>query len=331
MAGIKININKTAGNVPIRVEDKDITQEMNERVDEFAKAFLTDWDKFDKQEVFNDILDYIRTYRRILYAPISNMIYACYNDHEAEEAAGLIDTMNINIIAVVNYSQGEVVARRIKTAGSEKEKKDLEDTQKVILKIWDHSNLAQQQYSALKQSDEDYRRVFNNSIAPYKEEMAKEMNAQLLTMVSIFTALAFLIFGGISSLDNIFAITGIPILKLLITGSLWGLCILNLVFVFLFCVGKMTKLSFKSTENENASIFQKYPIVWWSNLIIISILVMSSWLYFLTKENAHSWFGNICQRAPFSVSVTGTAVILGIIIFLICRLVKATIYSEENN
>lgn len=72
----------------------------------------------------------------------------------------------------------------------------------------------------------------------------------------------------VSSLDNIFSNSGLPVLKLMMVGSVWGLCILNLIFVFLFCVGKMTKLNFKSTDDETADIFQKYPIVWWSDFII---------------------------------------------------------------
>ena len=59
---------------------------------------------------------------------------------------------------------------------------------------------------------------FDSSIEPFKAELEKEMSAQLLTMVSIFTALAFLVFGGINSLGNIFTNHQIPILKLIISA-----------------------------------------------------------------------------------------------------------------
>lgn len=50
--------------------------------------------------------------------------------------------------------------------------------------------------------------------------LSKEMNGQLISLVSIFTALSFLIFGGISSLDNIFVgAKDIPVTKLMIVGS----------------------------------------------------------------------------------------------------------------
>lgn len=331
MAGINININKTTGNVQIKIEDKDITQEMMERVNGFCSALLTDSDKFNKVSVFNDILNYISIYDRILYAPISNTIYACYDEHDIEEASSLIGTMNSNIEAVVAYAQSSEFIERKKKAQGEESKKNLDDTRKVVLKIWDHINLAQQQYSVLKQSDEDYKKKFDKSISPFKEELTKDMNSQLLTMVGIFTALAFLIFGGISSLDNIFSNIEFPLFKLLIVGTLWGLCILNLIFVFLFCVGKMTKLNFKSTDDQNATLFQKYPIVWWSNLIIVSIMVLSIWGYYLTKQNIHTWFDRICRGNPILSTIIGTGIIIIVIVILTCKLIKATGNTARKN
>ena len=188
--------------------------------------------------------------------------------------------------------------------------------------------MAQMQYSSLKQTDEEYKKKFNASIEPIKDNITKDLNAQLLTMVGIFTALAFLIFGGISSLDNIFANQEIPILKLMIVGSVWGLCILNLIFVFLFCVGKMTKLKITSTNEPDATIFQKYPIVWWSNLVSVSIMILSMWGYYITKRNIHTWFDQICFKNPMWATIIGTGVILAVIIFITCKLIKATKHTN---
>ena len=327
MSNLKININKTTGNVQFKFDEIDLTEEMNEKVQALCKALLTDNNKFKKEVVFQEIYNYISNYDRILYAPISNMIYACYNEHTSEEATNIMGTINSNIIAVVNYSQGTEVAELIEKT-KEEQKQNLNDTKKAILKIWDHINLAHQQYSALKQSDAEYEEKFNKKMLPIKESLSKDLSEQLLTMVSIFTALAFLIFGGISSLDNIFSNQEIPILKLMIVGSVWGLCILNLIFVFLFCVGKMTKLKFTSTDHPDATIFQKYPIVWWSNLIIVSIMILSMWGYYITGRKLHIWIDQICINDPICATLIGTIIILVVIIILTVRLVKA---SKKTN
>ena len=53
------------------------------------------------------------------------------------------------------------------------DKKIYEDTEKVLIKIWDHVNLAQTQYSGLKQTDEEYRKKFDNSIEPIQGKPCK--------------------------------------------------------------------------------------------------------------------------------------------------------------
>lgn len=326
----RIVITKTENNISFEITDKDITQEMTEKVNSFCQSLFIDSNEFKKEKAFNDILDYIKRYDRLLYAPISNTIYACFDEHEVEEAINMLGTMSSNIESVVAYTQSKEFKEIEAKEQDEEEREKLSDARKAILKIWDHVNLAQQQYSTLKQTNEEYRKKFDKSISPVIENITKDMNAQLLTMIGIFTALAFLIFGGISSLDNIFGNPELPLFKLMIVGTVWGICILNLVFVFMFCVGKMTKLNFKSTENENASIFQKYPVVWWSNLIIVSIMLLSMWGYYLTQNEVHNWFDEICKKHSILVSIFGTMLILAIIVFTAYRLRKETKYTNGN-
>lgn len=330
MSSINININKTTKQVEFKIDDRVITEEMSEKIAEICNILFTDSNEFNEVNAFNKIYQYIKGYNRILYSQISNMVYAYFNEHTPEEAANALGTMISNIEKIVAYNGTQAYKDKKSKVKSLEDKKVFDDTEKALIKIWDHVNLAQTQYSGLKQTDDEYKRKFDKSITPFKEELVKDMNSQLLTMVSIFTALAFLIFGGISSLDNIFANQGIPIFKIMIIGSIWGLCILNMIFVFLFCVDKMTKLNFKSTEDRDATIFQKYPIIWWSNLVIISIMGLSMWAYYLTKKSIHTWFDKICFANPMLATIIGTSVIIIVIIFFTYKLVKATKYSSTK-
>ena len=288
------------------------TQAMQAAINEFFNHLVVKHDGFDKGKAFDELQCYIMQYERILYSPISNIIYSAYENSQEEE---LLGTLMSNLDALVSYTQDpKVIAERKMALSENRNKRIVDDTQKAILKIWDHVNLANQQYKVLKQTDDEYNEKFNRRISDYKEEMTKEMNAQLLTMVSIFTALAFLIFGGITSLDNIFSIKGIPMMKVLATGLIWGMCIFNLIFLFLFCVGKMTKLNFKSTDDSNATIFQKYPVVWWSDLILLSLLLICLWLYFMQQHKIHIWIIDICIAHAEFVTFAG-CVCIGILIF----------------
>ena len=324
MSSINIRINKTTKQIEFKIDDRVITEEMSEKITDICNLLFTDSSQFDETNAFNMIFRYIKGYKRLLYSQISNIIYAFYNEHTTEEATTALGTMISNIEKVVAYTGTQDYRDRKENVAKPEEKKLYEDTEKALIKIWDHVNLAQTQYSGLKQTDEEYKRKFNNSITPFKEELVKDMNAQLLTMVSIFTALAFLVFGGISSLGSIFSNHEISLLRVIILGCIWGLCILNLIFIFLFSIGKMTRLNFKSNIDPNANIIQKYPIVWWSDLIILTILACSIWTYYIRKENIDSGFNAWCSKSPEFAMWGGYALILVSFIIILVIFMKQT-------
>ena len=192
-------------------------------------------------------------------------------------------------------------------------------------KIWDHVNLAHKQYLSLKQSDKEYDDKFKIRINEFKSNIVNEMNGQLLSMVGIFTALAFILFGGIDSMANIFSTVGTTsLLKLAIIGCIWGLCILNVVFVFLFCVGKMTNSLFKSTKRTDASFFQRYPVVCWTDFVLLVLITLFSWMYYSIQKGADLWIKEIIEINPTLVSIIGLVIILLIIIGITKWLIEKT-------
>ncbi len=320
MAGI--NVSKTNNGVRVnKNKGKYPTAEMTSRVEGFFELLLIDSNDFTNKEsekVFFKIYEYIKEYDRILYSPISNICYQCFIKYEVNGQIDIFGSLVSNIEKVSGFSGTFGYKKRMEKAkrdGDETEVQLLKDTTKAIVKIWDHVNLAQNQYNVLSQTDDEYRKKFDKLMSPVQEkindemrtritELSRNMSEQLLTLVGIFTALAFLLFGGISSLENIFSgIQTTSLLKLVILGCIWGLCLVNLIFVFLFCVSKMTKLSFSSTENGNASIFQKYPIFWWTNYIIITILLVSSLLYFFIRNNMFKWLEDAFAQNPGVVCI----------------------------
>ena len=136
------------------------------------------------------------------------------------------------------------------------------------------------------------------------------MNAQLITMVGIFTALAFILFGGISSLDNLFSgFKNTDLFPTIVIGCIWGLAILNVIFVFLFSIGKMTNLSFKSTHNPKASFGQRYPVVVWTDFLLIAIMVFALWTNYCLNRQGLFWLDTIISKKPMLVSIIGFIVV----------------------
>lgn len=270
-------------------------------------------ESFIPSKAFDALQRYINNYDRILYSEISNIIFAHYSrDDATTDPAG---TLLSNLEALIRYSEDEenIKARKSVLSGHQQDHL-IDDTRRVVLKIWDHVTLASQQYIILKQSDSEYDEKFKQRISAYKEKMAKEMNSQMITMVSIFTALAFLIFGSISSLDGIFENVNLPLFKVISIGLIWGLCVSNMIFVFLYCIERMTKLNFKANRSENAGIFQRYPVVCWTNLLLVSLLLLSTWGWFVQCSDISQLILNSVNCSPWCVFICGTVIIVILIV-----------------
>ena len=96
----------------------------------------------------------------------------------------------------------------------------------------------------------------------------------------------------------------------MITGTLWGLCMINLIYVFLFCVGKISKVSIKSSDKKGSNLVQKYPIIFWSDFMLLSLLMIESWIYFLSKHSYLEWFHEMMRKTDAILSIMGFAIII---------------------
>ena len=305
-------------------------QEMEASLKKFFEQLDRPNESFISRNAFDELVRYINNYDRVLYSTISNIIYAHYSCSDGtEDPAG---TLLSNLDCLIQYVEDEnnIVAKKVALTGKQTPE-SVDDARRVVLKIWDHVTLASQQYTMLKQSDAEYDEKFQKRIATYKEEMSKEMNTQMITMVGIFTALAFLIFGSISSLDGIFENINLPLFKVISIGLIWGRCVSNLIFIFLYCVGKMTKLNFKANQSERANIFQRYPVVWWTNFLLVSLLLLSSWGWFVQFSSIGSSIINITNYSPWLVFSVGTSFIFVLIAMGIFFFYKKTKFSEHSD
>lgn len=261
----------------------------------------------ETEEVALLIEDYILKYKRFLYSVISSHIFLSSDP----------GTIHSNIASLLNY----VISKDYENSflrRNPKKTNQLIDVQKSILKLLDHVNLAEKQYDVLKQTDEDYSTKFKKNIIPIKNDIdnqlatfSKDMTGQLISLIGIFTALSFILFGGISSLDNIYAgAKDIPLNKLLIVGTIWCFCIMNLVFVFMFFIAKLTHLDIRSSKEDSANLIQKYPLVFWCNHVLVCIISMGCWAYYIKCENLSLNVYNIIHDNDIAFFLVGTLFIL---------------------
>lgn len=289
-------------------------QEMEEKMQNICRALSAESKGFIAKDFFYEVNVYIKQKDRLLYTYLTNHIFTLN-----EEKFGKMQT---NIDNVVNYMYSDEFNQDFSVRLKDKnEKKELERTQRAILKIWDHVNLARRQYLMFNKNDDEYAKIVDEKMEIAKEKISKEVSAQLISLVAIFTALSFLVFGGMTSLDNIFSgVKDIPILKLVIIGLIWCFCILNLVFSFMFFVSKLTGLSLKSTEDLNANIVQKYPLVCWCNYIMVFLLILVCWYYYIRCNNYHIQINTWISKHSTLFSVISLVLIICALYFVARKL-----------
>lgn len=284
-------------------------QDMGKEMDMICEMLSEETKYFNAKKFFDKIHEYIVKNDRLIYTNITNYIFVL-----SDEEFGVLQT---NIDSVVNYMYGDQYNQDYsKLLEDRNEKRSLERTQRTVLKMWDHVNLARRQYVMFHHKDEDYGKIVDEKMEIAGAKISKEMNVQLISLVAIFTALSFLVFGGISSLDNIFAgAKDIPILKLVVVGSIWGFCIMNMLFVFIFFIAKIAKLNLSSIDDVNASILKKYPLVCWCNFVVVSIFILSSWAVYISGEELSIRLYDLIYKNQTGFFVAGTLVIIVVIVF----------------
>lgn len=121
---------------------------------------------------------------------------------------------------------------------------------KLLIKLYDHCNLANTQRTVYNQTKQDISHLTDNTIKQKVAEYEKDITTQLISLVSIFTALSFVIFGGISVLDNLLQnIRTLLIIKTILIADLWLICMSNLFILFTrlicFLTGKGKEFNWK--------------------------------------------------------------------------------------
>lgn len=165
-----------------------------------------------------------------------------------------------------------------------------DQNKKMVVKIYDHINLAIRQKEMFDKNEKDLSKeiqdIVENRIEQKSAALTKEMTTQLVSLIAIFTALSFIVFGGISSLDSIFQslqcvmVEKNTILPTMIVAVAWALCLMNLLFGFMYFVLRITKLHSSEGAKESKNIVQRYPVVFLCDLVLIFLLILFGGMWF---------------------------------------------------
>jgi len=165
-------------------------EEVKRRMNGICKSLNWPSDQYQPLKTIESLKKYILKFDRILYSEISGYYFSL-----SEEGRGNF-VSNVEKLLIKCFSDNEVP-------------KNIKD---YVIKIYDHVHLALHQAEKLQSSreEDELKHIFATKLEPVKDklenqieekvrETQKEIYAQLISLVGIFTAMAFLIFGSISA------------------------------------------------------------------------------------------------------------------------------------
>lgn len=203
--------------------------------------------KYDPQKTVENISAYITSTNkldRILYSEISNYVYSL----EMPER-GIFAT-NLEKLLLYSLDDNNGVS---------------EDCKKMIVKIYDHFQLALHQI-------ENVNNIFADSIEEAKENLQKQIKGvekEYISILGIFAAIVLAFVGGITFSTSVLQnISAVSVFRLLLVVDFLAFVLINVIYI-------LVKFIFTINE-KNAKLFNIRPL----NIVclIIAIIIVISWI-----------------------------------------------------
>lgn len=218
------------------------------KMNSICQALSMESRKYDPKVTVRNINAYIESpdkLERILYSEISNYIYSL-----EMEQRGIFAT---NVEKLLLYSLDEK-----NHVGA--------DTKKIIVKIYDHFQLAISQI-------ENANNIFAASIEDAKvklQQQVKGVEREYISILGIFASIVLAFVGGITFSTSVLqSISAASIYRLLLTIDFLAFVLINTIYI-------LVKFIF-TINDKDAKLFKIEKLKW--TCLIIAIVVIGSWLF----------------------------------------------------
>ena len=201
---------RTTDNTTMSLEQSIKFNNTKRKINAICKALTLETKKYDPQKTVENINTYIASPNkldRILYSEISNYVFSL------EMAQRGIFATNLEKLLLYSLDENNNVA---------------EDSKKLIVKIYDHFQLALHQI-------ENVNNIFANSIKEAKENLQKEIKSvekEYISILGIFAAIVLAFVGGITFSTSVLQnISMVSIFRLLLVIDFLAFILINTIYI----------------------------------------------------------------------------------------------------
>lgn len=231
----------------ITVEQSNKFNNTKRKINAICQALTFDTTDYDPQITVDNINKYISSQNkldRILYSEISSYVFSLETNSRG--------TFATNLENLLLYSLDE-------------KNKVSDDCKKIIVKIYDHFQLALHQI-------ENANNIFASSIDNAKENLEQQIKGiekEYITILGIFASIVLAFVGGITFSTSVLQnISNVSIFRLLLVIDILAFVLINIIYI-------LVKFIF-TINNKNSHLFSITSL----NIacLIIAIVIIVSWL-----------------------------------------------------
>lgn len=238
---------RTTDNTTMSLKQSKKFKNTKRKINGICKALSMNTKKYDPQKTVENIASYITSTNkldRILYSEISNYVYSL------EMSQRGVFATNLEKLLLYSLDDDNLVS---------------EDCKKMIVKIYDHFQLALHQI-------ENVNNIFADSIEEAKENLQKQIKGvekEYISILGIFASIVLAFVGGITFSTSVLQnISAVSVFRLLLVVDFLAFVLINVIYI-------LVKFIFTINE-KNAKLFSVKAM----NIVclIIAIIIVISWI-----------------------------------------------------
>lgn len=238
---------RTTDNTIMSLEQSKKFNNTKRKINGICKALSMNTQKYDSQKTVENIASYITSTNkldRILYSEISNYVYSL------EMSQRGVFATNLEKLLLYSLDDNNLVS---------------DDCKKMIVKIYDHFQLALHQI-------ENVNNIFADSIEEAKENLQKQIKGvekEYISILGIFASIVLAFVGGITFSTSVLQnISAVSVFRLLLVVDFLSFILINVIYI-------LVKFIFTINE-KNAKLFNVKAL----NIacLVIAIIIVISWI-----------------------------------------------------
>ena len=298
-------------------------------VDKLIKSFFTESFDYQKAEIYFDVMHLQINDFRVKHSILTEYVYSHYDDLKSDQYGNTkIPYWLDNVETLKQYIE------KNKSSFKDEDRKEILE---LPDKIKENIELAIIQYKQffyqLTKANDQLKKVNKK----YKKESRRlrkastkldNSSSSFISMLGIFSALIFAVFGGFDAFKSIFSnINKASVTMVIINSSILMIGLIILIFLLIQSISILSGKTFlacgcKNTSECSHEFYERYPLFSFSISLFLFILVLGLVYGVVYRAGVKTPYNFDLKQVLFYIGVVFLVVVIGFLLFKIYKNIK---------